>query len=57
MIDPSDAPGIKIPIAILASGDENAEDVKSFVEALKVPYYSETFADQVHVSRPADMKA
>ncbi|THV70396.1 alpha/beta-hydrolase [Aureobasidium pullulans] len=48
MIDPSDAPGIKIPIAILASGDENAEDVKSFVEALKVPYYSETFADQVH---------
>ncbi|KAG9666328.1 alpha/beta-hydrolase, partial [Aureobasidium melanogenum] len=48
MIDPNDAPGIKIPIAILTSGDENTDDVKNFVDALKVPHYSETFADQVH---------
>lgn len=50
MIDPNDAPGIKVPIAILASGDEDADDVKAFVDALKVPHYSETFDDQVHVS-------
>ncbi|KAG9606251.1 alpha/beta-hydrolase, partial [Aureobasidium melanogenum] len=48
MIDPSDAPGIKVPIAILASGDEDANDVKAFVDALQVPHYSETFDDQVH---------
>lgn len=50
MIDPNDALGIKIPIVILASGDENADDVKSFADALKVPHYCETFGDQVHVS-------
>lgn len=50
MIDPNDAPGITIPIAVLASGDENVDDVRSFLDALKVPHYSETFVDQVHVS-------
>ncbi|KAF2717107.1 hypothetical protein K431DRAFT_288856 [Polychaeton citri CBS 116435] len=48
MIDPSDAAGIKVPIAILASGDESVDDVQGFVNALTVPKYSETFADQVH---------
>lgn len=57
MIDPNDAPGIKIPIAILASGDENADDVKDFVNALKVPHYSETFADQVHVSHSVGLQS
>jgi len=49
MIDPTDALSITIPIAILASGDEDAEAVKDFVQALKVSHYSETFSDQVHV--------
>jgi hypothetical protein len=50
MIDPNDAPGIKVPIAILASGDENVDDVRSFTDALKVFHYCEIFDDQVHVS-------
>jgi len=56
MIDPNDAPGIKVPIAILASGDEDAKDVKGFVDALKVPHYSETFGDQVHVRQFGNAK-
>ena len=48
MVDPKDAPGITIPTCVVASGDEDANAVKSFVEALKVPSYHETFGDQVH---------
>jgi hypothetical protein len=51
MIDPKDAPGIKVPITILASGDENEEDVRSFANAINVPHHCETFEDQVHVSK------
>ena len=51
MIDPKDAPGIKVPIIILASRDENAADVRGFANALNVPHHCETFEDQVHVSK------
>ncbi|KAL8684241.1 MAG: hypothetical protein Q9218_008369 [Villophora microphyllina] len=48
MVDPNDAKGIKVPIAILASGDENAEDVEKFKKNLSVENHVETFGDQVH---------
>ncbi|UKZ81140.1 hypothetical protein TrVFT333_008910 [Trichoderma virens FT-333] len=48
MVDPADAEGLTIPFALLASGDENPEDVKKFEENLKVPHHVETFADQIH---------
>ena len=47
-IDPADAEKITIPIAVLASGDEDAEQVKKFGEALKVEKYEETYGDQCH---------
>jgi dienelactone hydrolase len=48
MIDPKDAEGIQIPVAILASMDENVEKVKQFEETLKVPNHVEIFKDQIH---------
>ena len=48
MVEPNDGKGISIPICMLPSGDENQEDIKGFQEALTVPNYIETFADQVH---------
>ncbi|KAL8737592.1 MAG: hypothetical protein Q9181_001534 [Wetmoreana brouardii] len=48
MVDPNDAKGIKIPLCMLASGDENPEDVKKFKENLSVDNHVETFGDQVH---------
>lgn len=48
MVDPKDAVGIKVPIAMLASKDENAEAVAAFEKALTVPHHVETFADQIH---------
>lgn len=48
MIDPNDAPGITVPIAILASKDEDMEAVQGFEKALKVPSQVVTFGDQVH---------
>ncbi|KAM3534632.1 hypothetical protein MY4038_002044 [Beauveria bassiana] len=48
MIDATDAPGIKVPFILLASGDEPAEDVKKFEDALTVPKHVETFPDQIH---------
>lgn len=47
-VDASDAPGVKVPFIMLASGDEPAEDVKKFEEALNVPKHVEIFADQIH---------
>lgn len=43
-----DAKGIKIPVCVLASKDENPSDVKAFEEALTGKKHVETFADQVH---------
>jgi dienelactone hydrolase len=48
MIDPSDATSIKIPLCMLASGDESAEDVKKFEANLKGEKHVETFGDQIH---------
>ncbi|KAI9841811.1 MAG: hypothetical protein M1837_000356 [Sclerophora amabilis] len=48
MVEPNDASSITIPIAILASKDEEAEKVKQFESNLKVAKHVETFPDQVH---------
>ncbi|KAG5947388.1 hypothetical protein E4U59_001211 [Claviceps monticola] len=48
MIDPQDAHGINVPMALLASGDEPAEDVKKFEDILTVPKHVEIFPDQIH---------
>ena len=48
MVDPEDAEKIKIPLAMLASKDEPAEDVKKFEEKLTGPKHFETFGDQIH---------
>ncbi|KAL4913070.1 Alpha/Beta hydrolase protein [Aspergillus aurantiobrunneus] len=48
MLDPNDAPGINVPMALLASKDEKPEDVDKFGASLKVDHYVETFPDQIH---------
>jgi len=48
MVDPEDADKIKIPLAMLASKDESADDVKKFEEKLTGPKHFETFSDQIH---------
>lgn len=48
MVDPADAQGINVPMALLASGDEPAKDVKKFEDTLKVPKHVEIFKDQIH---------
>lgn len=48
MVDPADAEKIKIPLALLASKDENPEDVKKFEANLTGPKHVETFDDQIH---------
>jgi len=48
MVDPADAEGLTVPFAMLASKDEDPEDVKKFDAALKVPKHVETFGDQIH---------
>ncbi|KAI0458136.1 hypothetical protein F5B21DRAFT_461436 [Xylaria acuta] len=48
MVDPEDAKKIKIPLALLASKDENPGDVKKFEANLTGPKYVETFPDQIH---------
>lgn len=48
MLDPADAKGIKIPLCMLASGDEDVEAVKQFEAGLSAPKHVETFNDQIH---------
>lgn len=48
MVDPADAKGIKVPLCMLASGDEDANAVKEFGKALSVENHIETFSDQIH---------
>ena len=48
MVDPSEAEGIKIPLAMLASKDEPEKDVKAFEANLKGEKHVEIFGDQVH---------
>lgn len=43
-----DAEKITVPLCVLASKDEDAETVKKFEAALKVPKYFETFGNSQH---------
>lgn len=48
MLDANDAGGVGIPMALLASKEEDAEEVKKFKEALKVTNFVDTWWTQVH---------
>ncbi|KAL4973316.1 hypothetical protein BDW66DRAFT_162181 [Aspergillus desertorum] len=48
MLDPNDAKGVNIPMALLASKDEKPDDVSQFGANLKVDHYVETFPTQIH---------
>jgi len=48
MVDASGAGAIKVPFALLASGDEPGDDVRAFERALTVPKHVEIFKDQIH---------
>ncbi|KAK2626477.1 hypothetical protein QTJ16_003652 [Diplocarpon rosae] len=48
MVDPSEATSITIPLCMLASGDEPAEDVEKFKQNLAGEKYVEIFGDQIH---------
>jgi dienelactone hydrolase len=48
MVEPDDAKKIKIPFALLASGDEDADAVAKFEKNLTAPHHVETFDDQIH---------
>jgi dienelactone hydrolase len=48
MVDPADAKGILVPLLMLPSMDEKAEDVEEFEKNLTVKNRVETFGDQVH---------
>ncbi|KAI2775265.1 alpha/beta-hydrolase [Daldinia loculata] len=58
MIDAGDAANVKIPTMVLASGDEDVEDVRRYEENLKVPKHVEIFKDQTHgfMSARANLK-
>jgi hypothetical protein len=46
---PSDADAIKIPIIVLASGDEDPDVVKQFGEKLTVPKFIDFYPEAPHV--------
>jgi dienelactone hydrolase len=48
MVAADDAKSIKVPLCMLASKDEDPEDVKKFEENLTVAKHVETFGDQIH---------
>lgn len=48
MVDAAEADNISIPLCMLASKDEPAEDVKKFEESLQADKHVETFSDQIH---------
>jgi len=48
MVEPKDASAIKVPFAMLASGEEPADKVKEFESNLSGPKHVEIFEDQVH---------
>lgn len=57
-LDPEDAKKVTIPMAVLASKGESADDVKAFYEMQSTPKLVETFHTQVHgwMSARADLK-
>lgn len=48
MVDSKDALNIKIPLIMLASKDEDVEEVKKFEANLTADKHVETFKDQIH---------
>jgi len=48
MVDPKEAENIKVPLIMLASGEEPEDTVKQFEDQLKVVKHVEIFKDQVH---------
>jgi len=48
MVDPKEAENIKVPLIMLASGEEPEDEVKQFEDNLKVSKHVEIFKDQVH---------
>ncbi|KAL5606360.1 hypothetical protein BROUX41_002777 [Berkeleyomyces rouxiae] len=48
MVDAADATDIKVPLIMLASKDEDAEEVKKFEANLTAPKYVEIYKDQIH---------
>lgn len=48
MLDPEDAKNVTVPIALLASKDEDPEAVRGYEQNLKVPKYIETYPTQIH---------
>ncbi|PHH65216.1 hypothetical protein CDD81_3075 [Ophiocordyceps australis] len=48
MVDPADADGIKMPLVLLASKEEPADQVDEFSKRLAGPKHVETFQDQIH---------
>ena len=57
MVSPEDAEKVTIPMCMLASKEEPADDVKKYDEALKVKKHIETFDTQIHgfMSARADL--
>ncbi|XHF96485.1 hypothetical protein AWENTII_000119 [Aspergillus wentii] len=48
MVDPKDAEKVQVPMAVLASKDENPSDIEAFKNNLKKPNHVETFSTQIH---------
>jgi len=57
-LDPADGAKVQIPMCVLASGDENPDDVKKYSDSLTVKKYVETFDTQIHgwMAARADLK-
>ena len=48
MVDANDAPGVKIPFAMLPSKDESKEDVEKWQKEIKVKNIVEWWPNQIH---------
>ena len=48
MVDAKEGARVSVPMCMLASKDEPAQEVEAFEKALTVEHHVETFADQVH---------
>lgn len=48
MVDPTDAEKVRIPMCVLASKDEPAEDIEKYDANLKVTKHVETYSTQIH---------
>ncbi|KAI1959110.1 hypothetical protein LOZ58_004818 [Ophidiomyces ophidiicola] len=48
MVDPKDAEEVTIPMAVLASMDEDAEVIDQYKKNLRVPHHVQTWSTQIH---------